>query len=109
MAITERTRAYETLVRHNSDGTTSAQHSRIHEILRDGAVINATIQAPTTITQAVAGGLNAVAVFGEVATATLLSNDLLTARVRELELQVRLQNRDIAALEAQLAATKAAP
>lgn len=52
MALTERTRHYETLIRHNPDGTVNAHHVRITELLRDGVVINATLLLPESLDSA---------------------------------------------------------
>ena len=43
MALSERTRPYETLIRHKEDGTIGAHHVQITEILRDKVIISATI------------------------------------------------------------------
>lgn len=49
MALTERTRPYETLIRHNDNGTIGAHHVTINEVLRNGVVINATMNPPTPV------------------------------------------------------------
>lgn len=49
MALTERTRPYETLIRHNNDASIGAHHVTITEVLRDGVVINATLAPPVPI------------------------------------------------------------
>ncbi len=49
MAITERTRPYETLIRHNNDGSVSAHHQTIAEVMKDGAVLVATVSAPIAL------------------------------------------------------------
>lgn len=49
MALTERTRPYEVLIRYNQDAagveTTAAHQTHITEVLRDGVVISATEHA----------------------------------------------------------------
>lgn len=49
MALTERTRPYETLIRHNANGPVGAHHQTITEILRDGAVVSASVNPPVTV------------------------------------------------------------
>ncbi len=49
MAVIERTRAYETLIRHNADGSIAAHHMTISEVLRDGVVIAATLNSPEPV------------------------------------------------------------
>jgi hypothetical protein len=44
MALTERTRLYEVLIRFAPDGTPSALQRNLEEVLRDGEVIHATEQ-----------------------------------------------------------------
>jgi hypothetical protein len=80
--ITENTRPYETLIRHNNDGTVSAHHCVITELARDGKILSATIGDPQTLTQA-GGALNFATVLGTVAAATLLANDALTTQAKE--------------------------
>lgn len=46
MALTERERSYETLIRHNEDGSVGAHHQTISEVMRDGVVISATLNEP---------------------------------------------------------------
>lgn len=51
-AITKRTRPYETLIRHNDDGSIGAHHQKIDEIVMDGVVISATVLPPEPLAQA---------------------------------------------------------
>ena len=92
MALTERNRPYETLIRHNDDGSIGAHHVTISEVLRDGAVITATTNPP-------------VAVEGE-ALALVLGSDLVAALGDNTRLRgvVELQQRQIADGQQQLAA-----
>ena len=72
MALTERTRVYETLIRHNHNGTVGAHQIRIHEMLRDGVVRAATPLDAEPIT----AELNAV--LGENLVLALAANARLT-------------------------------
>ncbi|AEY69554.1 hypothetical protein AH2_00045 [Burkholderia phage vB_BceS_AH2] len=83
MALEERTRPYETLIRHNADGTIGAHHQTITEILRDGIVISAVVSDPKTI-----GGSDLSSVLGEATTAALAENETLKSRVAALQSQV---------------------
>ncbi|WP_179255427.1 hypothetical protein [Burkholderia sp. HI2714] len=100
MALTERTRPYETLIRHNSDGTVGAQHQRISEILNDTTVIAATVQSPIDITHATAGDPDLVSVLGEVTASALSENERLKAQVSALGAQVADLTSQVAALTA---------
>lgn len=73
MAIIERTRPYETLIRHKEDGSIGAHHSQINEIVKDGVVISASLQPPVSIPEAAAGNPELVALLGQ-ATADALAN-----------------------------------
>lgn len=74
MALSERTRPYETLIRHNDDGSINAHHAGINEVLRDGKVIAATVMPPGPVS-----GEALAAVLTETTQAALLSNAALTA------------------------------
>ena len=83
MALTERTRPYETLIRHNVDGTTSAHHRFITEILRDGTVVSATVEHPQTLTAAEGDALNFDKVIGTVSSEVMRENEKLKADLAE--------------------------
>ncbi len=61
MALTERTRPYEVLIRYNQDGagveTTAAHQVHITEVLRDGVVISATELAAQPLDVALVKGI----------------------------------------------------
>ncbi|MCS4509127.1 hypothetical protein [Xylophilus ampelinus] len=70
--ITEAIRPYETLIRHNPDGTIGSHHITISEVLRDGNVIAATANPPTAI-----AGADLDAVLGQATVAALVQVDSL--------------------------------
>lgn len=85
MALTERTRPYETLIRHNPDGSIGAHHVRITEILRDGAVISANVEAAVSLAVAEGqDGLKLSDVLGEALPIALLQIDKLQSEVASL-------------------------
>ena len=65
MAITEQTRPYETLIRHNADGSIHAHHVQINEVLRDGEVIAATVLSSVTLGTAESAGVDLATVIGQ--------------------------------------------
>lgn len=85
MALSERTRPYETLIRHNADGTIGAHHLQITEILRDKAIISATIGEALPLSVAEGqNGLKLADVIGEAAAAALTQAETLQAQVSTL-------------------------
>lgn len=52
MALQERTRNYEILIRFNEDGSIGAHRQNISEIIKDGAVIAASVLTPEPLTVA---------------------------------------------------------
>lgn len=57
MALTERTRAYETLIRYGANGEIGSQHSTITEVLRDSVIVSAQVNSPQPLTVAELGGI----------------------------------------------------
>lgn len=84
MALEQRTRPYETLIRHNDDGSIGAHHVTIKEILLDGVVINATINPPQPV-----DGQALADVLGADLAAALADNANLRAQVGQLQAQVQ--------------------
>lgn len=85
MSLSERTRPYETLIRHNADGTIGAHHLQITEILRDKAIISATIGEALPLAVAEGqNGLKLADVIGEAAAAALTQAETLQAQVSTL-------------------------
>ncbi len=85
MALTERTRPYETLILHKEDGTIGAHHVQITEILRDKVIISATIGEALPL--AVAEGQNGLKlsdVIGQAAAAALTQVETLQGQVSTL-------------------------
>lgn len=80
MALTERDRPYETLIRHHEDGSIGAHHVRINEILRDGIVIQASVGTAIPLATADGqGGLKLSEVLGEATSLALKRVDAVTA------------------------------
>lgn len=85
MALEERTRPYETMIRHNADGTIGAHHIRITEILRDGAVISANVEAAEPLAVADGkDGLKLSDVLGEALPIALVQIDRLQSELASL-------------------------
>lgn len=85
MALSERTRPYETLIRHNADGSIGAHHLQITEILRDKAIISATIGEALPLAVAEGqNGLKLADVIGEAAAAALTQAETLQGLVATL-------------------------
>lgn len=49
MALTERIRLYEVLIRVREDGSAAAHQQKLSEVLRDGEVISATVLDPEAV------------------------------------------------------------
>lgn len=82
MALSEKERPYETMIRHHADGTIGAHHQTITEILRDKVVIQATVNEPIPLAVADGqGGLSLADVMGEAATLALKENERLTGEL----------------------------
>lgn len=85
MALTERTRPYETLIRHNADGSIGAHHVQITEILRDKSIISASIGEALPLAVAEGqNGLKLADVLGEAASAALTQVENLKGQVSAL-------------------------
>jgi hypothetical protein len=78
MALTERERDYEILIRINEDGSLGAHFRSITEILRDGDVVSAVENPPVPLATAIGQeGASLADKLGSVASAALLQNDSL--------------------------------
>ena len=85
MALSERTRPYETLIRHKEDGTIGAHHVQITEILRDKVIISASIGEALPLAVAEGqNGLKLADVIGEAAAAALTQVETLQGQVTNL-------------------------
>lgn len=85
MALSERTRPYETLIRHKDDGTIGAHHVQITEILRDKTIISATIGEAMPLAVAEGqNGLKLADVIGQAAAAALTQVETLQGEVATL-------------------------
>lgn len=96
MAITERTRPYETLVRHNPDGSIGAHHQRISEVVKDGDVIAASLLAPEPLPNAGAADPDLAALIGAAALAAIADADSMRELVAQLQEQVAVLQQQIA-------------
>lgn len=86
MALTEKTRPYETLIRHNPDGSIGAHHQTITEILRDKVVIQGSVNDPIPLNVADGkDGLNLSEVLGVALAEVINANGKLSEQVSELE------------------------
>lgn len=83
MALTERTRPYETLIRHNDDASIGAHHVEINEVLRDGVVISAARNPPTAV-----DGAALAAILGADLAAALAYIPRLEEQVADLSLRL---------------------
>jgi len=96
----ERTRLYEILTRVNPDGSIASHVSYITEVLRDGAVISATINPPAPVDPSDNVAYVAfVAVMGEAVASALTQAQQLA---EEQAKQIAEQAARIAELETQL-------
>lgn len=116
MALIERERPYETLIRHNGNGTIGAHHIRITEVLRDGVVISASVGAAVSLAVADGqSGLKLSDVLGEAATLALkqleavtTQNQTLTWQAEQTRQQLESANALIEQLRQQIADQAAA-
>lgn len=124
MAFFEREREYETLIRHNDNGTMAAYHKKIKEVVNDATnpptILAATVQQPIDVSgpalEAVLGAATQQALLQAQAqtlviqqlsgqlTAATTERDTARDSVASLEALVVVRNARIAELEAQVAA-----
>lgn len=109
MALKKETRPYETLIRHNADGTLGAQHTQIVEISDGGNVISAQLgdTFPLNVVDE-ATGYNLSAVLGETLVAAVASNTDLQGKVTDLNGQLAEAGSAIEQLSNQLATKNSA-
>lgn len=93
MAIIERTRPYETLIRHHPDGGIGAHHIEIAEVLRDGHVITAQLLPAQPVEGA---GLDAV--LGAATVAALADAAARAGQVERLLEQIETLQEQVAQL-----------
>lgn len=83
--LSERTRAYETLIRHHENGLIGAHHQTITEIMRDGVVFQATINPPQQLASYEGeAGTSLSTILGETVAPALLQLDAANTRIEEL-------------------------
>ncbi len=91
MALTEKTRPYETLIRHNPDGSIGAHHQTITEILRDKVVIQGSLNDPIPLNVADGkDGLNLSKVLGEALAEVINDNGKLSSQLGEMSSQLEV-------------------
>lgn len=103
MALTERTRDYETLIRYNDDGSIGASHATIYEVVDDsGSIITARVNAPAQL---------AVAAAGDSALTTILGPALIASETEKASLndQVSALKQKVVELQAQVVASQPPP
>lgn len=103
MAINETTRPYETLIRHNPDGSIGAHHQRLYELIKDGVVLSSQIQAPVQLSVAGEEGLPLAEILGETATAALLATEAAQAARANAEAELATVKSQLEAATAQSA------
>jgi hypothetical protein len=86
MALIERNRDYEILIRISEDGSVGSHYVSITEIVKDGVVINASLSQPIALGEV--GGTTLNDKLGEISANTLISNASLTAQVGVLTSQI---------------------
>lgn len=97
MSLEQRTRNYEILIRFNEDGTLGAHLQSIEEILKDGAIINATPLAPVPLAFVEGEDMTVLnSVLGEATAAALAGN-------MQLQLQVAALSEQLSSVTEQLA------
>lgn len=107
MAITEQTRPYETLIRHNDDGSIAAHHQQISEVVKDGVVIAATVLSPVTLGTAEANGVNLADVIGQAVIEAVADAEATRSANLALETQVEFLTIQLIAAQEELALLKA--
>lgn len=107
MALTERTRPYEVLIRYNMSAagveTTAAHQIHITEVLRDGVVISATEHAAQPLEVALVAGI-----VGDKLPGLVAERDALAANLAAVTAEKDATTGDLAASTAELDALKAA-
>lgn len=107
MALTERTRPYEVLIRYNMSAagveTTAAHQIHITEVLRDGAVISATEHAAQALDVALVKGI-----VGDKLPGLVAERDTLAANLAAVTAEKDAATADLTAATAELDALKAA-
>lgn len=99
----EKTRTYETLIRHNADGTVAAHHQTINEVLKDGVVISATVNSPVAL-------INVQSELEPILSSAFIlivsDNEKLKAQVEEKDSEISKLSREISELKKQLSAVE---
>lgn len=98
MAIEETSRAYETLIRHNADGSIGAHHVRITEIVKDGTVINASLGVPVSLASASSSDPELAALLGESLVTAVSDAEAAHAALAEAQTALATSNQLVATL-----------
>lgn len=99
MPIIETTRPYETLIRHNQDGSIGAHHVRIYEVIKDGQVLSSQLQSPIPLAVAGEQGVPLAQVLGEAAAVALLANEKAQAELAAVKAQLAAAQAELAKLK----------
>jgi septal ring factor EnvC (AmiA/AmiB activator) len=102
MTIIERTLPYETMIRHNADGTIGAHHLTINEVVRDGEVIAAQISQALPL-----AGPDVEAAVGQALPAAMSQIASLQAELSAKTAQTQSLERIVGEQAERLAAAKA--
>lgn len=103
MPIAETIRPYETLIRHNPDGSIGAHHQSIYELTKDGIVLSSKIQPPVQLSVAGEEGLPLADILGETTAAALLAAEAAQAARAKAEAELATVKTQLEAATAQSA------
>lgn len=103
MALVERTRGEEILIRLNVNGISGAHYQTITEILRDGLVISATLNAPIPLSLVDETGTSLSALLGETASSALTQLEQANAQIQFLTESLAIANESNKQLNAKIA------
>lgn len=101
--FSQRLRNYETLLRHHENGSVSAHHQTISEVMRDGVVIAATVSAPVPLSS-VADELEPI--IGAAVIAAVADADRLRHACEEKDAQLANLGRELTELRKLLEAAE---
>lgn len=99
MPITETTRPYETLIRHNADGSIGAHHIKIYEVVKDGQVLTSQLQPPEPLSVAGGQGMPLAAILGETTAAALRAAERSQAQLSVVQSQLAAALAELAQLK----------
>ena len=92
MAIEERTRPYEVLIRINTDGSIGASYRTLFELVSDGVVVSASESPPLPLSVAEGeSGMSLSDILGEANLEVLKENERLVQQLAELQAKLDQQ------------------